>query len=184
MARLTFGLQLTITIVVLAALTGLGWWIGASIIYARQEQPIKFPHDLHAGNRQIACQYCHRGVHNGTIAGVPSVQECMDCHQVVATDRPEVKKLRDDYWKGKANIPAAGQSPVPIPWFKIYRLPDHVKFSHQIHINQGFDCSECHGNVREMRVMDVAPGKNPIMGFCLDCHLAKRGPTNCSACHY
>src|SRR5687768_3485523 len=150
--RLTIGIQVLVAVVILSVLTYAGWEVAQNIMYAPQAQPIAFPHDLHAGNRQIACQYCHRGVNHADIAGVPSVQECMDCHQVVLTDRPEIKKLTNDYWK-------AGK---PINWYKVYQLPEHVRFSHQAHIARGFDCAQCHGDVQEMRVLTMA--NNPTMG--------------------
>lgn len=169
--RATFGIQVLVTVVVLAVLLYVGWVVADHFIYAPQAQPIAFPHDLHAGNRQIACQYCHRGVNHAEIAGVPSVQECMDCHRVVLKDKPgELQKLRDA-WAGKK----------PIEWYKVYQLPKHVKFSHQVHIARGFACDNCHGDVAAMRTMTMA--KNPTMGFCVDCHRKNQGPIDCSACH-
>jgi len=149
-----------------------GWAIANQILFRQQAQPIAFPHDLHAGNRQIACQYCHRGTVHGDIAGVPSVPECMECHQWMASikDKPEVQKLISYATEGK-----------PIKWFKVYQLPEHVRFTHEAHIARGFDCSECHGQVQEMRVLKMA--RNPTMGFCLNCHRKNKAPTDCTTCH-
>jgi hypothetical protein len=36
-------------------------------------QPIKFPHDLHAGAMQINCQYCHSGAYKSKNASIPSL---------------------------------------------------------------------------------------------------------------
>ena len=36
-------------------------------------QPIKFPHDLHAGAMKINCQYCHSGAYKSKNASIPSL---------------------------------------------------------------------------------------------------------------
>ncbi|MDB5025700.1 MAG: c-type cytochrome, partial [Mucilaginibacter sp.] len=48
-------------------------------------QPIKFPHDLHAGTMQINCQYCHSGAYKSKNASIPSLNVCMNCHKVITT---------------------------------------------------------------------------------------------------
>ena len=45
------------------------------------EQPIPFSHALHAGTYEIACLYCHRQADRSTVAGIPSVRMCLDCHR-------------------------------------------------------------------------------------------------------
>ena len=45
----------------------------------KPEQPIKFSHKLHAGDNEIACQYCHSTVEKSKHAGIPSVNICMNC---------------------------------------------------------------------------------------------------------
>ncbi|MBM3461491.1 MAG: cytochrome c3 family protein [Armatimonadetes bacterium] len=178
--RATFGVQVLVAVVILTLVTYVGWIVLDNVFYRQQAQPIAFPHDLHAGQRQIACQYCHRGVNHADIAGVPSVQECMDCHQAIPKllkESVEVQKLKG-YWDRKE----------PIKWFKVYQLPEHVRFSHQAHIARGFDCAYCHGQVQEMKVLKFpwtsawwhSPG---TMGWCLQCHRDNKGPQDCSACH-
>ena len=57
------------------------------------EQPLEFPHDIHAG-KQIACtDYCHEAVTTGPVAGLPSVRTCLVCHSTIATDRPRIRQL-------------------------------------------------------------------------------------------
>lgn len=123
------------------------------------EQPIAFPHDLHAGQMQIDCEYCHTGARRTIHAGVPPTQACMNCHQMVdATNRPELEKLNKYYADNE-----------PIPWVKVHDLPDFVYFSHKRHVQGGVRCQECHGEVQD--VMTVARRVNTLeMGWCLDCH--------------
>lgn len=152
--------------------------------YAPQ-QPINFSHKLHAGNMQIDCKYCHISVDKSRIAGIPSVDICMNCHTVARTDRPDIIKLSEYYKNNK-----------PIEWVRVHRVPDFTYFNHSVHINKGIDCINCHGDVKQMDV--VAQVNSFTMGACLDCHRKpeskilnfeqvkaniKKGPENCFACH-
>ncbi|MBT3784851.1 cytochrome c3 family protein [bacterium] len=147
------------------------------------EQPIKFSHKLHAGEMSIDCRYCHVGADKSRHATVPSVDTCMNCHSVVKKDNPEIQKLTSYFNENK-----------PLPWARVHRVADYVYFNHSIHINKGLDCTECHGNVREMEV--VTHAKSLTMGTCLACHRKAhdeikdkevvkqiQGPQHCVACH-
>lgn len=178
--RATFGVQVLVLGVILSVLVYAGWAISARVIYRQEAQPIAFRHDLMAGKRQIACQYCHRGVYKGDIAGVPSVPECMDCHNVVrgqaaGENAAEVDKLLQ-YWGN-------GKDPKSIQWFKVWKMPKHVRFTHSAHVKKSVACETCHGNVKEMQVMTQA--NNPIMGWCVTCHRKPEynAPTDCTTCH-
>jgi hypothetical protein len=171
------GLALLVLIVVGTALLGL--WSRA---FARRglEQPIAFSHELHAGEKKIPCQYCHAYARRSTVAGVPSVQTCMGCHQLIAVRKPEVRKLAA-YWEQKA----------PIPWVKIHNLPDFVYFSHKRHVEAGVACQRCHGPVETMK--EVHQVESLEMGWCLGCHMEvarthEFGPAiepsvDCATCH-
>lgn len=124
---------------------------------APYDQPIAFPHDRHVKTLGLDCQYCHSGVRKGIHAGVPSTKVCMGCHSLVDTaGRPELDKLKDYAAKGE------------IPWVKVHDLPDFVYFSHKRHVTAGLECTECHGEVQEMGVVQRAASLK--MGWCLDCH--------------
>ena len=184
------------------------WWGQPFAIFqVAQAQPIEFPHDIHAGQLGIDCQFCHRTVGKDEAATIPSVQQCMICHQVVsgstAAGKVELTKLK-----------TAFDTKVPINWMRVNRLPDHVEFTHEAHI-QFFTkenniapaqvCSICHGDVTTMKV-DVQV-RNLKMRDCVDCHregylsyltaeskatvleAVKAGtmappPTDCFQCHY
>ncbi len=145
------------------------------------QQPIKYSHKLHAGDMGIDCQYCHTGVTKGRHALVPSVNICMNCHNVARKDRPEIIKLTEYYEENK-----------PLPWKRIHKVPEYAYFDHSVHVNKGIDCESCHGNVREME--EVSQMKSFTMTACLDCHRNPHeqlqyleqvniGPENCAACH-
>jgi len=139
----------------------------------KPEQPIKFSHKIHAGDNEIACQYCHNGVEKSRHAGIPTVNICMNCHKGIQEGpnygKTEIAKIYAaagyDPSTGKYDLSKAN----PIRWIKVYNLPDHVYFSHQQHVVVGkLECEKCHGNVKEM---DVIEQKNPLtMKWCINCH--------------
>jgi hypothetical protein len=149
-------------------------------------QPIQFPHNLHAGQYQIACQYCHFSAERSVDAGIPPVRTCMGCHTAIpgTTDaqKAEIAKIGEFY--------NAGQQ---IPWTRIYKVADHAHFPHMRHVNarsegfpQGITCQTCHGQVQEMGVLtsraDEWKGDN--MGWCVSCHVAEKASRDCTVCHY
>lgn len=147
------------------------------------EQPIDFPHDVHAKINQINCMYCHTYARRSKVAGIPPTSKCMGCHTVIATDKPRIKKLTE-YWEKK-------QAP---PWKKVHDVPDFVHFTHERHLKRFiFDneelpverasevCAFCHGDIKEMTVAKKVKPLN--MGFCKRCHEANNGPSDCWACH-
>jgi cytochrome c553 len=121
------------------------------------EQPIAFSHKLHAGKLEMDCLYCHSNAEKGPHATVPPMSTCMGCHSVVATSSPEIKKLTEYYEQGK-----------PAPWIRIHRVPDHVYFTHQIHLNAGIECQTCHGDIQEMKIVEQV--NRLEMGDCVTCH--------------
>lgn len=146
-----------------------------------QSQPIQFPHDTHAGQFTIPCQYCHFSAERSVDAGIPPMATCMGCHQegIVGgrTDeaRAEIAKVRGYYDSG-----------TPIPWKRIYKVRDHVKFPHMRHIAAGVTCQTCHGEVQEMGVLEeMAPEAGDLrMGWCVSCHIERGASRDCTVCHY
>lgn len=61
-------------------------------------QPIFFRHDIHAGQDQIPCMYCHYTAKVSTEPGIPSLQTCMGCHLLIGGSTPshqaEIAKVR------------------------------------------------------------------------------------------
>jgi hypothetical protein len=157
---------------------------------AGPEQPIQFSHAVHAGKLAIQCQYCHTGVDRSRHATIPAVGTCMGCHQWVKQgaspgSEQEIAKIAEYYGKGES-----------IPWLRIHRLPEHVKFKHNRHVWAGIACQECHGPVETMNRVYLVPDTryNPSaaflpaakleMGWCVDCHEQRGGPKDCVLCHH
>lgn len=137
------------------------------------EQPIPFDHSVHVGQNKIQCQYCHNQVERTTHSNIPALSTCMNCHKVVKTDSPHIKKITEAYEAGKS-----------IEWVKVHRLPDHVKFNHSAHLAKGVNCQTCHGEVEKMQT--VYQHSDLSMGWCVNCHREpqNKAPLNCSTCHH
>src|SRR5690606_19497781 len=107
------------------------------------KQPIAFSHKLHAGDHQIDCNYCHSSVYKGKNAGIPSANICMNCHNSILTESPEIQKIY-----------RAIETNRPIEWVRIHNLPDLAYFNHAQHTNVGgIECQTCHGEIQEMEVV-------------------------------
>jgi len=153
---------LVIAFVAKTAIDGL-YSVGVQQGYA-PAQPIAFSHALHAGQYEIACQYCHTGVEIGKSANIPSANICMNCHthiQNVGGNEgisPEIQKIYN-----------AVDNNQPIEWVRVHNLPDLAYFNHAQHVAVGgVECQTCHGPIQEMEV--VGQHSTLTMGWCIDCH--------------
>jgi hypothetical protein len=151
------------------------------------KQPIPFSHKHHAGQFQIECLYCHSGTDKSQAAGVPSVELCMGCHAQFPLEYDEIEGIRilKEHWEQKQ----------PIEWVQIHRLPEHVQFRHNRHIQAGVECQTCHGAVEEIDKLHLVPDTKlgylvPVakleMGWCIDCHRQnnQQASQDCLKCHY
>ncbi|MGB0420629.1 MAG: cytochrome c3 family protein [Limisphaerales bacterium] len=121
------------------------------------KQPVPFSHAIHAGQLGMDCRYCHNGVESSWFSNIPAASVCMNCHNQVRKDDPKLALVRESYETGK-----------PIPWVQVHKVPDYVYFNHSVHVNRGFSCVECHGQINEMD--EVYHAKPFGMSFCLECH--------------
>jgi hypothetical protein len=162
-------------LIVFTLLSGLGVILFLYFFYVYKtnigpEQPIPFSHQVHAGVKNIQCQFCHPYVGRSIHPGLPPVEKCLYCHKYIIAEHPEIKK-EHHYFNTKT----------PTPWRKANYLPEHVLFNHQRHIRKEIGCQECHGRVE---TMDRIKGKRFMMGFCVECHQKKKANLDCwLACH-
>lgn len=135
--------------------------LGRSQGYA-PDQPIKFSHKVHAGENGIDCMYCHHTADESKSAGIPAMNLCMNCHVLI----------REGTNSGKfeiAKIVDAVENEKPVEWVRLHNLPDHVFFSHAVHVGVAkLDCQKCHGQVEEMDLMQQHADLS--MGWCVNCH--------------
>ncbi len=136
--------------------------VGRSPGYA-PDQPIKFSHQIHAGQNKINCLYCHNTAEHSKSAGIPSAAVCLNCHQLVVKEGSRSGSFEIN------KIIRAVENKKPIIWNRVYNLPDHVFFSHAQHVKVGqLQCAECHGAVEEMHI--IQQFNDLSMGWCVNCH--------------
>ncbi len=165
------GLVVTAVMALVLVFIVTAWWGQPIPILGFEQspvQPIAYPHTAHAGtviltnadgthrldnNGQplkgmgLDCTFCHRTVTTSAAASVPSVQQCMFCHQVVGPDSPDNRQEPLDILRRSGGIAdltkdAGGavvlSSPAPIAapvnWKRVHRMPDHVRFVHDTHV--------------------------------------------------
>jgi mono/diheme cytochrome c family protein len=138
-------------------------------------QPIKFPHDLHAGTMQINCQYCHSGAYKSKNASVPSLNVCMNCHKVITTrmgakaPSTEIQKIYDALGYDPQTQKYDTTKARPVQWIRIHNLPDFAYFNHSQHVKvAGLKCQTCHGPVETMK--EVYQYSPLTMKWCIQCH--------------
>jgi mono/diheme cytochrome c family protein len=160
-------------------------------------QPIFFNHAIHAGSFQIPCQYCHADARRSEYAGLPSIERCLGCHKIIGVaDNPQIAKIHDYARRG-----------LPIPWARVFKVPEFTYFPHKAHIRADVACQTCHGTIERMpvvgadtgpaitddlmRLVGVHPPQRPLtMGWCVDCHRREnetkktQAPLDCIACHH
>jgi hypothetical protein len=158
-------------------------------------QPIAFPHNTHVQTYKMDCQYCHTEARRSEYAGIPSVERCIGCHKITAADKPEIKKLAE-YATRKE----------PIPWVRVYKMPEFTYFPHKSHVRAGVACQTCHGPVETMTTVGANTGPTLVndllnvagfrtaapplsMGWCIECHREQnargaKAPLDCVTCHH
>lgn len=140
---------------------------------AAPEPPIEFNHQVMV-QVGITCLFCHTDATRSPAAGMPSVEKCMGCHSVIATQAPAIQQVAGYWQRGE-----------PIPWPRVNQLPRFVYFSHRVHVvAAGLNCERCHGDVGQMA--EAQPVARMDMGWCLGCH--NRQPNkdqlrDCIVCH-
>ncbi len=137
-------------------------------------QPIKFSHELHAGQNQIDCNYCHSGARKSKHSNIPSANVCMNCHMYVSEGpkygTEEISKIYDAVgWDAEKGAYIEDYEQKPIKWVRIHKLPDLAYFNHSQHVTAGqIKCQTCHGPVEEME--EVYQYSDLTMGWCINCH--------------
>lgn len=146
---------------------------------ASTEDSIRFNHQKHLA-AEVPCVFCHPGVLDGPVAGIPSLAKCVGCHQNIQVEtekgQADIERLLTLWDEGK-----------PLRWPKVYDLPDFVYFAHRPHIAAGKSCENCHGDMSQMTIARQAFRIN--MGFCLqNCHrhqdaIKRERLMACATCH-
>jgi Cytochrome c7 and related cytochrome c/Class III cytochrome C family len=141
----------------------------ARVFAEAPEQPIPFSHRAHV-KAGLECKGCHPMPDTGEFATIPETAACMSCHDTVKTDSAGVRKLAEFHKAGK-----------PVPWRRVYRIPDYVFFNHREHVEKGVTCQTCHGPVQERDALRKE--RDISMAACMECHRARQASVACNFCH-
>ncbi len=139
----------------------------------RVSQPIQFNHQKHVKDAGVECSVCHEYYATSEHSGLPSLELCRNCHAEALTKSPEEQKL------------LALMATNPQPAFqKLFRMPDHVRYSHQRHVTAGgLACETCHGGIANTTSPPAAPLVRITMDTCTGCHNERGVKTDCTHCH-
>jgi Cytochrome c7 and related cytochrome c len=140
------------------------------LLAAPDPQPLPFSHKQHS-SLGLKCAECHANPDPGEHMTFPETSKCMDCHRLVAKDKPSIRKLAD-----------FARSQEPIPWVRLYSVPAWVFWGHRAHTESGAQCAVCHGDVAQMEVTEKLPATTTMAG-CIACHRGKQVSTGCAFCH-
>ena len=137
------------------------------------DQPIAFNHSKHVEDLGLPCTTCHLYAETGTRATIPNIEVCEMCHTAPLTESPE-----------EALVVEHIQSGQPIPWRKVYRVPEHVYFSHRRHTSVAeIACDTCHGAIGERLTPVTRPMVKITMDRCVECHQSTAASRDCISCH-
>ena len=167
---------LRISVFLLAFAAGLLYvrFSNSQISYRPQSQPVDYNHYLHVHVKEIACEDCHQSVKTGYFATIPSIETCAMCHSEPQGSSEKEKKFLQQFVKTEQ----------PLPWKRLFVLPDHVFFSHRVHVaGAEIKCQECHGAMDMQKQPPPRPLKVQTMEDCLDCHRQRKAVLDCNGCH-
>jgi hypothetical protein len=134
-------------------------------------QPIPYSHKQHLA-LGLQCRVCHVNPDAGKLMTYPPTALCMGCHLEVAREKPSIQKLA-----------ALAESGKPVPWVRVYEVPDWVYWKHGTHLEAEVPCADCHGPVAERDVIAVETSVVRMIG-CVTCHDKRQVFSDCTtACH-
>jgi hypothetical protein len=114
----------------------LGWFLLPGLSYVKSTQPVNYNPPLHVERLGITCDTCHFFHEDGSWAGIPTLETCIDCHENTIGDSSEEKKFVENYVK-------ENREP---QWALYIKQPECVSFSHSSHVRMAkIACETCHG---------------------------------------
>ena len=178
---------LVVLVLLVAGVVGLLW---RSAARPNVTQPIAYSHKKHI-DEGLECHDCHQTVLTRAVAGRPKEQTCLDCH-----DPEELEDGDDELSPEMVKLLTYLKNEERIPWRRLYRVPEHVYFSHVRHVGPGeVACETCHGPMAQAERPPRGPLVRLTMNFCLECHAqrqaafavrderASHASSDCNACH-
>ena len=138
-------------------------------------QPMRFSHKAHF--EDATCEACHLYVMEYPAAGVPSLEDCIDCHDGIQSEDPEDAQEEE-------KLEVYMEEEREIAWALLPPLPSHTYFSHLRHASiEEIECAECHGDIAETAALPERPPYEFTMNWCMDCHEEHEASNDCLICH-
>ncbi len=136
----------------------IGWVIFPKLLYSKKIQPVTFNHALHLEHVADDCESCHFFREDGSYAGVPKNEQCIECHEDLQGVDPNEAFYVTEYLEKDREV----------PWLVYSRQPDCVFFSHAAHVKAAkMECEECHGPRKELTSLKPYY-ENRITGYSRD----------------
>ena len=136
-------------------------------------QPVAFNHLKHTQELGLSCEFCHVYVRAGAHPGLPDATTCSACHGTRLGTSEEAAK-----------VTSLIEADDPIHFNKLFKLPDHVFYTHRRHVGIAeLECETCHGAIAETERPPERPLVQISMDFCMDCHREQEQSLDCNACH-
>jgi len=177
---------------------GIGWFAFPLALYETIDQPLQFSHKKHTGEQAgMSCEDCHGFREDGSFCGIPTLENCENCHSEPQGTSAAEKVLFKDHISKKREI----------PWLVYSRQPENVYFSHIQHVKLAeIKCERCHGphgksetlppyqrnrisgysrNIWGQSISGIpsAPWDGMKMDDCERCHAERRVGASCLGCH-
>ncbi|MDP3938677.1 MAG: cytochrome c3 family protein [Deltaproteobacteria bacterium] len=138
-------------------------------------QPMRFSHKAHF--EESTCEGCHVYVMEHRAAGTPTLENCLDCHDGVQSEKPEDQKEEE-------KLIVYEEEEREIPWVPLPPLPPNTYFSHYRHATlEEVECATCHGDIAESLSLPGNPPYEFTMKWCMDCHEEHEASNDCLLCH-
>ena len=152
---------------------------------------LTFSHQVHI-ELGVQCQLCHGGVLTSVDArdrNIPTHTQCAICHRMELPNAGEMfpkaacTSCHPGYDAGAPEHLGAGfmplaDAPAPDP---LVLPPALLTFPHQVHIDQGVPCLDCHEGVDTAAL--ATRDHLPNMATCLGCHTGSKASAECTTCH-
>jgi hypothetical protein len=182
----------------LAAALLVGWLGLPAALYQRVDQPLEFSHRLHTGDDVgLSCEDCHGFDDEGRFGGIPTIENCAECHEEPLGESESERRLVEEYITPGREI----------PWLVYSRQPDNAHFPHATHVTLAeLPCERCHGphgetdHLRPLERNRISgysrdvwgpsisglgnePWEGMKMSDCTKCHKQRNVVDSCLDCH-
>ena len=117
------------------------------------ETDIKFSHNFHVAEQELACSTCHISIEESSLSSdknLPTMDECASCHDI---DDDENCSMCHK------NIEEPSE---------LIHPNREIIFSHTMHIGMDLLCEKCHGKIAESEQPDIS--FMPTKPLCFACH--------------